>query len=429
MRMTRLVVVPALACAVIACRPVSTVRPTNTSIDPCEIHPRALGTASGAVVLTDEALRLHRSAVVVDGHNDLPWKIREKAESSSAAFDLSRPQPDLHTDIPRLLKGGVGAQFWVAWVPPKTIKEGGGARIALEQIDLIHRMVRRYPDVFEMALTADDIERISREGRVASLIGLEGGHAIENSLGALRAYFSLGVRYMTLTHSDTHDWADSATDEARHGGLTPFGESVVLEMNRLGMLVDISHVSADAMRDVLAVSRAPVIASHSSAYAIAPHPRNVPDDVLRLIAENGGVVMVNFFSGFLHPEAARVMEEMFTEYRRLDAEGLEKEALRGAMKQWREAHPAPSGTVGTLVDHIDHILDVAGIDHVGLGSDYDGISVTPKQLEDVSCFPYITQGLLNRGYSKRDIRKILGGNFLRAFREAERVAARLQLGS
>jgi membrane dipeptidase len=235
-------------------------------------------------------------------------------------------------------------------------------------------------------------------------------------------FHRLGVRYMTLTHSETIDWADAGTDEARHGGLTPFGEQVVREMNRLGMLVDISHVSADTMRDVLRVSRAPIIASHSSAYAIAPHPRNVPDDVLQLIAKNGGVVMVNFFSGFVQPEAARRMENIFEVMRKLRKQHPDEKDFENAEKEWLRENPVPRGSVHTVVDHIDHIVNVAGIDYVGLGSDYDGVSVLPEQLEDVSCYPNLTQELLNRGYREADIKKVLGENLLRALRKAEEVA-------
>ena len=378
------------------------------------------------VQLTERALRIHRSATLVDGHNDLPWQIRDKGNSSFDNLDIAQHQEGVHTDIPRLRKGGVGAQFWVAWVPPETMREGGGVRMALEQIDLIHRMVRRYHETLELALSADDVVRIHRKGKIASLIGVEGGHAIENSLGVLRMFYDLGVRYMTLTHTETTDWADSATDDARHGGLTTFGEEVVREMNRLGMLVDVSHVSYDAMRDVLRVSGAPVIASHSSAYAIAAHPRNVPDDVLQLMAPNGGVVMVNFFSGFVEPEAARAMESIFETLRELREKYPQEEEYRKAVKEWRRENPIPRGTVHTVVDHIDHIVEVAGIDHVGLGSDYDGCSVLPEQLEDVSGYPYITQELLNRGYSRKDIHKILGGNLLRALRGAQQVARDLK---
>jgi membrane dipeptidase len=283
-------------------------------------------------------------------------------------------------------------------------------------------MVEQYPDTFQMAYSADDIVRIRGQGKIASLIGIEGGHAIDNSLGVLRMLYALGARYMTLTHSETLDWADSATDKARHNGLTPFGEQVVLEMNRLGMLVDISHVSADTMKHALRVTRAPVIASHSSAYAIAQHPRNVPDDVLRLVAKNGGVIMVNFFPGFIVPEGARATREIFQVARELKAKYPDERDYQAALREWQRAHPYPTGSVHTVVDHIDHIVKVAGVDHVGLGSDYDGITRVPKQLEDVSCYPNLTQELLNRGYAEEAIHKILGRNLLRAFRQAEQVA-------
>ncbi|HUU96133.1 MAG TPA: dipeptidase [Phycisphaerae bacterium] len=394
----------------------------QSRVDRTSVLPAAGNRKHEPVELTDEARRIHRAGLLIDGHNDLAEKIRDRADSSFDKLDISRPQKDLHTDIPRLRRGGVGAQFWVAWVPPEKMRTGGAARYALEQIDLIYRMVQRYAEHFEMAYSADDVVRIHRAGKIAALIAVEGGHAIEGSLGVLRMFHALGARYMTLTHSETHDWADSATDEPRHGGLSPFGETVIQEMNRLGMLVDISHVSAEAMRDVLRVSRAPVIASHSSAYAVAPHPRNVPDDVLHLVAANGGVVMVNFFSGFVDPEGARVTQRVFQMHRELREKHPDDADFQKAWQQWRRANPIPAGSVHTLVDHIDHIARVAGIDHVGLGSDYDGISKTPVQLEDVSCYPYITQELLSRGYSREDIHKIMGGNLLRALRRAEDVA-------
>jgi membrane dipeptidase len=377
----------------------------------------------GPVKLTDEALRLHREALLIDGHNDLPYMLREKAGGLGGLLDVSRPQAKLHTDIPRLRKGGVGAQFWSAYVSAEgTRKRGTAVKETLEQIDLIHRLVRAHPETFEMAYTAADVVRIHKGGKIASLIGVEGGHSIDNSLGVLRTFHALGVRYLTLTHSETLDWADSATDEARHHGLTPFGERVVLEMNRLGMLVDISHVSAETMRHALKVSKAPVIASHSSAYAVAQHPRNVPDDVLRLVAKNGGVVMVNFYPGFIVPEGARAMKEMFQVGRELRAKYPNDKEFREALAAWRRQHPFPSGSVHNVVDHIEHIVKVAGVEHVGLGSDYDGINKVPRQLEDVSCYPYITQELLNRGYRREDIHKILGGNVLRVMRQAEAVA-------
>ncbi len=374
--------------------------------------------------LTDEALRIHREALLIDGHNDLPWQFRDKGDLSFRKIDLRKSQKGLglHTDIPRLVQGGVGAQFWSAYVPADTGKKGTAVRMTLEQIDVIRRMVAAYPDTFEMAYTADDIVRIRKKGKIASLIGVEGGHSIDNSLGVLRMLYLLGVRYMTLTHSETLDWADSATDEARHHGLTAFGEQVVREMNRLGMLVDISHVSAETMRHALRVTRAPVIASHSSAYALAEHPRNVPDDVLSMVKKNGGVVMVNFYPGFIVPEGARLRRDMFAIARDYRKKYPNDREFSAALRQWRKEHPIPTGSVHTVVDHIEHIIKVAGVEHVGLGSDFDGINSVPKQLEDVFCYPYITQELLNRGYGKEDIVKILGGNLLRVLRCAENVA-------
>jgi membrane dipeptidase len=380
------------------------------------------------VKLTDEALALHRDALVFDGHNDLPWMFREKEDLSFRTIDLRKEQKGLHTDIPRLRKGGVGAQFWSAYVPAESRKKGTAVKETLEQIDVIHRMARTYPDVFEMAYTADDVVRIRKAGKIACLIGVEGGHSIDDSLGVLRMYHMLGVRYMTLTHSESLDWADSATDKPKANGLSPFGEQVVLEMNRLGMLVDISHVSPDTMRAALKVTKAPLVASHSSAYAVAPHPRNVPDDVLKLVAANDGVVMVNFYSGFITPEGARATRDWFQMARELRAKYPDDKEFRAALEAWRKDHPIPTGSVHTVVDHIEHIIKVAGIDHVGLGSDYDGINSVPSQLEDVSCYPYITQELLNRGYKKEEIRKILGGNTLRVLRRAEEVAKELQKG-
>jgi membrane dipeptidase len=386
------------------------------------IEARAQKKERGPVKLTDEALRIHREALVVDGHNDLPWRLREKADGFFKRYDLTQEQKALHTDIPRLRKGGVGAQFWSAWVPASTERKGTAVKQTLEQIDLIHRMIRQYPDVFEMASSADDIVRIRRQGKIASLIGIEGGHSIDNSLGVLRTLHALGARYMTLTHSENTDWADSATDTPKHGGLTDFGERVVLEMNRLGMLVDISHVSAETMRHTLKVTKAPVIASHSSAYAVAAHPRNVPDDVLKLVAKNGGVIMVNFYSGFIVPEGARAMKDMFKAYREMKKKYPKDADFQEAWAQWKREHPVPTGSVHDVVDHIEHIIRVAGIEHVGLGSDFDGISTVPKQLEDVSCYPYITQELLNRRYTREQIHLILGGNLMRVLRRAEDVA-------
>jgi membrane dipeptidase len=378
------------------------------------------------VVLTDAARKLHAECLVFDGHNDLPWTMRTKAGSSFDAADIAVPQERFHTDIPRLRAGGLGAQFWSAYVPSDTARDGVAAHQVLEQIDLIHRMVRRYPDTFELARTADDVVRIRKAGKIASLIGLEGGHAIENSLSLLRMYASLGVRYMTLTHSDTLDWVDAATDEAKHQGLTPFGEEVVLAMNELGILVDISHVSVDTMDDVLRVSRAPVIASHSSAFALAPHPRNVPDEILRRVKANRGVVMVNFYSAYVLAEPARARAKAFEVEREFEKKFSNREDVKKAMNEWYKAHPVAPGTIHDLVDHIDHIVKIAGVDCVGLGSDYDGVPVVPDQLDDVSYYPFITQVLLDRGYRSEDIKKIMGENALRVLREAEIVAANLQ---
>ncbi|MGF1583526.1 MAG: dipeptidase [Gemmataceae bacterium] len=375
----------------------------------------------GMVKLTPLALQIHKSAILVDGHNDLPWAMRE-GNNKFRSIDIRKPQPKLHTDIPRLKKGNVGMQFWSAYVPASTRAKKTAVKLTLEQIDLIHRMVQTYPDVFEMAKTVDDIYRIRKKGKIASMIGVEGGHSIANSLGVLRLYHKLGVRYMTLTHSETLDWADSATDDPKSNGLSQFGEGVVREMNRLGMLVDISHVSVETMEDVLRVTKAPIIASHSSAYTVAKHARNVPDQVLKKLKKNGGVVMVNFYSGFVVPEAARSMKHMFQVYRDLKKQYPKKEDFQQAWSQWKAKHPVPKGTVHDVVDHIEHIIKVAGIDHVGIGSDYDGVSSLPSQLEDVSCYPYITQELLNRGYNRKQIHKVLGDNLLRAFQQAERVA-------
>jgi membrane dipeptidase len=376
--------------------------------------------ARGTVTVTDEARRITHEAILVDGHNDLPFALRMRGNSSFQNLDIARPQPRLHTDIPRLRAGGVGAQFWSVYVPASTAKDHTAVTKTLEQIDVVHRMIRQYPDTFAFAGSVDDILRAHKEGKIASLIGIEGGYSIDNSLGVLRMMYALGVRYMTLTHSASLDWADSATDDPKVHGLSPFGEQVVAEMNRLGMLVDISHVSAETMRHVLRVARAPVIASHSSAFALANHPRNVPDDVLKLVAKNGGVVMVNFYPGFILPEAARLYEAE----RALRRQHPQDDDYRAALRELRRQNPLPKASVHHVVDHIEHIIQTAGIDHVGLGSDFDGIGSVPEQLEDVSKYPVITQELLNRGYTKEQIVKVLGGNLLRAFRGAEQVAGK-----
>ncbi len=374
------------------------------------------------VVVSDEARRIHSAGFVFDGHNDLPWEIRQRAGGSFDKADLAAGVPRFHTDIPRLRVGNVGAQFWAAYVPAETSKENRAFTMTLEQIAIIHAMVKRYPDVFEFAKSADDVVRIQKSGKIASLIGLEGGHSMENSLDKLRRLRELGVGYMTLTHSDTLAWADSATDEAKHGGLTEFGEEVIREMNRLGMLVDLSHVSPDTMRDALRVTKAPIIFSHSSARAVADHPRNVPDDILKRTAQNGGVVMVNFYSGFIHPESAKRRANMFAVSRDLRKQFPAEKDYQAARKRWAAANPIESGDIYDVADHIEHIIKVAGIDHVGLGSDFDGIDKTPKQLEDVSKYPVITQVLLDRGYSASQIHQLMSGNVLRVMRRAEQVA-------
>jgi membrane dipeptidase len=378
-------------------------------------------------VLTDKALAIHNEALLVDGHNDLPWELRRKDGPAFRTIDLTRPQPRFHTDIARLKKGNVGAQFWSAYVPSSTAHKGTAVRTTLEQIDVIHELAIRYPDTFAMAYGTEDILRVRKAGKIACLIGVEGGHSIDNSLGVLRNLYRLGVRYMTLTHSESLDWADSCTDAPKANGLSPFGEEVVREMNRLGMLVDLSHVSPETMRAALRVTRAPVIFSHSSARAVADHPRNVPDDVLRLVKPNGGVVMVNFYSGFLVPEGARAVRKLAEVARGLRAKYADDEkGYEEAMRAWLKANDFPAGTVHDIVDHIDHIVKVAGIDHVGLGSDFDGVSRLPHQMDDVSRYPLITQGLLNRGYTKEQIHKILGGNLMRAFAAAEKVSRDLR---
>ncbi len=376
------------------------------------------------IKLIDAGRTLHKSLIVIDGHNDLPWQVRTDGQSSFQVMDVAVRQPGVQTDIPRLRAGGVGGVFWIVYVPSDIPGQGKTVEMALEQFDLIHRMINKYSADLELALTADDVRKIHTKGRIASLIGVEGGHAIENSLDTLRDFYRRGARYMTLTHSANNDWADSATDTPRFGGLAPFGEEVVKEMNRLGMMVDISHVSFDTMRDVLRVSKAPIIASHSSAYSVAKHVRNIPDDVLRAIAANDGIVMATFFPGYIHPDGVQAMAEYFQKQRELKERYKNTEDYERAWHEWKAQRPIPAGTVHTVIDHIDHIVRVAGIDHVGLGSDFDGVGILPAQLEDPSGFPFITQELLNRGYSEESIRKIMGENTLRVLRKVEEVAQR-----
>ncbi|MGP0062317.1 MAG: dipeptidase [Isosphaeraceae bacterium] len=372
--------------------------------------------------VSERARKVHAAGMLFDGHNDLPWRLRTEGDFDLKKFDLSHRLDSGQTDIPRLREGGVKAQFWSVYIPSE---HPNPARTVVEQIDLVRRMVERYPDAFEMAYTADDVERIARSGKVASLIGIEGGVAIEDSLAQLRAFYMLGARYMTLTHNSTLDWADAANDSPKHDGLSPFGERVVKTMNRLGMLVDISHVSPATMADALRISQAPVIASHSSAFALCPSPRNVPDDILREVKKNGGVIMVNFYSGFIVPEAGKKMRAVLQEMRTKYPDRAERTK---AMEAWMKSDEAKfaRGTYRDVVDHIDHIVKVAGIDHVGIGSDFDGISQWPVGLDDVSSYPRLTDEMLRRGYSETDVHKILGGNVLRAFRQAGQVAKRLR---
>lgn len=345
------------------------------------------------VVLTDEARKIHSAGMLFDGHNDLPWQMRKIGESSFSQVDIAKPQPQLHTDIPRLKAGGLKAQFWSVYVPASTDREGTALLQTVQQVELVKTMVATYPETFELASTAADIRRIVKAGKIASMMGIEGGYSIESNLDNIERFYDMGCRYMTLTHSKSLQWADSATDEPVCGGLSDFGRQVIAEMNRVGMLVDLSHVSAECMKQSLKATRAPVIFSHSSALAVNDHPRNVPDDVLRMMPENGGVVMVNFYSKYVVPT----------------------DRLK---KNERQA-----GTIHDVVDHIEHIIEVAGIDHVGLGSDFDGVPQLPEQLEDVSTYPLLTQEMLNRGYRSDDIHKLLGGNVLRALEQAEKVAA------
>ena len=367
-----------------------------------------------------------RSVPLIDGHNDLPWRIRAEVTPPRdvVAYDL-RQHTSGHTDLARLAAGQVGAQFWSVYVPGE-VKDSGYARIQLEQIDIARRIISQYPDRLALALTAADIEREFRQHRIASLIGMEGGHAIENSLGALRVYYGLGARYMTLTHNVTTDWADAALDSARHGGLTPFGREVVREMNRLGMLVDLSHVSPGTMSAALDVTEAPVIFSHSAARALVDHPRNVPDSILRRLPANGGIVMVTFVPAFVSAEAAVVDLRHMAREKELKQTVSDTAERRRALEAWDRDNPQPRATLAQVADHIDHIRQVAGTDHVGIGSDFDGIDHVPIGLEDVSHFPDLFAELARRGWSDADLGKLAGRNLLRVLHQAEAVAQRLQ---
>jgi membrane dipeptidase len=382
---------------------------------------------------------LKRTALI-DGHNDLPWEIRDRFKSDLTAIDLSLDTrhlaapadgAPLMTDIPRLRAGLVGGQFWSVWVPTD-LKGFQAVQLTLEQMDLVKRMTARYPADLEMAYTAADVTRIYRAHKVASLIGIEGGHQINNSLAVLRQMYDAGARYMTLTHTQNTAWADSATDAPAHHGLTPFGVEVVREMNRLGMLVDLSHVSPETMRAALVAAEAPVIYSHSSARALDDHPRNVPDDILRLVAANGGVVMVNFAPGYVSAARNRWDADQAAERTRYNSPpyvGLyigQPDLAKSALAAWEKEHPRPATTLAEVADHIDHIRQVAGVDHVGLGSDFDGIGDAPVGLDGVDKYPALLQELMRRGWTDGDIAKVAGENALRVLAAAEQVARKLR---
>jgi membrane dipeptidase len=380
--------------------------------------------------LEARAVKILAQVPLIDGHNDVPEQLRDRVKDRldrlDLASDTSTLDPPMHTDIPRLRTGHVGGQFWSVYVPT-SLKGSEAVQAVFEQIDVVHRMASRFPETFAMAYTADDVERAFRSGRIACLIGMEGGHSIGNSLAVLREAHRCGARYMTLTHFMATDWADSATDAPQHNGLTAFGREVVREMNRLGMLVDLSHVSDKTMLDALEISEAPVIFSHSSARAICNHVRNVPDAILRNVAAKGGIVMVNFAPWFVSEEVRLWELPLENERRRLGtANPTDEKKVWQELRQWTAEHPGPKANLAQVADHIDHVRAVAGIDHVGLGSDFDGISRTPAGLEDVSKYPALVAELLRRGYSPDDVKKVVGGNILRVMREVEKTAARLQ---
>lgn len=395
---------------------------------------RAVLLSAAAVLLAfpaaaqDEAAarRILERTPLIDGHNDLPWALRQQHGNDPHAVDLTTnldASTALHTDIPRLRAGGVGGQFWSVYVPA-SLNPVEAAKATFEQIDTVKRIVAAHPDVFELATTAADIERIHRRGRIASLIGMEGGYSIDDSLGLLREFHDAGARYMTLTHSTTTTWADSATDAPKWGGLNPFGEEVVREMNRLGMMVDLSHVSEETMLDAMRVSEAPVIFSHSSARAVTAHPRNVPDSVLRLLPEDGGVVMVTFVPGFINEQVRAWSAARSAEDARLKSlHPGDPAAVATGLQAWIAAHPLPRAGIADVVAHIQHVRDVAGIDHVGLGGDFDGVSALPDGVDGVDAYPRILAALMANGWSEADIRKLAGGNVLRVMRAVEAVAA------
>ncbi|HEV7427800.1 MAG TPA: dipeptidase [Thermoanaerobaculia bacterium] len=374
--------------------------------------------------------RILREVPLIDGHNDLPYQYEERVKDHLAQIDLRQDQskvtPALHTDIARLRQGRLGGQFWSVYIPT-TLKGADAIRAVIDQIDVVDRLVEIYPDTFELARTADDVVRIHRSGKVASLVGMEGGHSIGDSLAVLRQLYALGARYMTITHSDNNDWADSATADPAHNGLTPFGKLVIAEMNRLGMLVDLSHVAPKTMNDVLDITAAPVIFSHSSARAVTDHARNVPDDVLRRVKENDGVVMVSFVPGFSSEKVrARDAAKDGEEARLKALYRGQSDKVKALLAQWETANPATHATVQDVADHIDHVVQIAGADHVGIGGDLDGITSTPEGLDSVAAYPRLFAELIRRGYTDDQLKGIAGLNVLRVMRKAEAVAARLQ---
>jgi len=381
--------------------------------------------ASAPAAALAAARDLLRHHPLVDGHNDLPWRLREGSGLDLRRVDLAAPVVGTHTDLPRLRRGGVGAQFWSVYVPGALQGEAALAT-TLEQVDLVHRMIGRHPDDLELALSADDVESAFGRGRIASLLGAEGGHSIAGSLGVLRVLHRLGVRYLTLTHNVNVPWADSATDVPATGGLSAFGEEVVREMNRLGMLVDLSHVADSTARDALRVTEAPVVFSHSGARAVCDHPRNVPDDVLRGLAANGGVCMVTFVSDFVSPGCRAWALGLRAEMERRGLDPRDPAAQATAAGEYLADHPRPRATLAQVADHVEHAREVAGVDHVGLGGDYDGNTSWPEGMTDVSSYPTLFVELARRGWSDADLAKLASGNVLRALRQAEEVAARLQ---
>jgi membrane dipeptidase len=378
--------------------------------------------------LIRQAQDLLRRFPLIDGHNDLPWALRERAQQdvSQVRFDLDVLAEGLHTDLPRLAAGRVGAQFWSVYVPARLAGDAAVTAV-LEQIDVARRLIARYPGSLELALTADDVERVFASGRVASLLGAEGGHAIAGSLGVLRMLYALGVRYLTLTHNANIGWADAATDEPLAGGLTDFGRDVVREMQRIGMLVDLSHVAVSTMHHALDVAQAPVIFSHSSARALCDAPRNVPDDVLARLSANGGVCMVTFVPAFVSQECADWMAGLKAEAARRGLDPKDFGKLFSIKPQWEQDHPVPQATLAQVADHIDHVRQVAGVEHVGLGGDFDGTEDVTVGLEDVSTYPALFAELLRRGWTEPDCAALAGGNLLRALRAAEAYAEGAEL--